>query len=364
MSDKVQFKILLVEDFDGDADIVAEFVEELGKGHYSLVRARKLSEADRLQESEQFDCVLLDLNLQDSKGLDTLYHFCQKGKGKLIPPIVILTGLDDEDTATKAMQACAHDYLVKTDINAKTLNRAIRFAVQRHSKEQMERLLAEQPLLSEVNNPGSSDEIASRGADDVKVGLDVINRLNKSNFGQVSGEGDSSRSATAPGDLQLVLQHVSVGQKAGEAVMTGLEQQVANLGRRVDLMGEAYNHLSIRVGTQERTVNNTQVAISDMRGDLRLITQQLRPMVALVEGDGKSPLVSRLESIERTIADKLEQSIDKSRLPGPGYGLLVAGWFGMAFMGVLVWLASHWYYSTHGRSADAGAQQPARSTRR
>jgi MinD-like ATPase involved in chromosome partitioning or flagellar assembly len=67
--------------------------------------------------------------LPDSRGLDTFTRLHAAAKGL---PVIVLTGLDDEDLALKAVRAGAQDYMVKGSISAKTLARSVRFAVERH----------------------------------------------------------------------------------------------------------------------------------------------------------------------------------------------------------------------------------------
>ena len=50
--------------------------------------------------------------------------------------IVVLTGFEDEDLAVKAVQSGAQDYLVKGDVEGKTVARSLRYAVERKRTEE------------------------------------------------------------------------------------------------------------------------------------------------------------------------------------------------------------------------------------
>lgn len=74
------------------------------------------------------DMALLDLSLPDSAGLDTLKTVCGRFPGL---PVVVMTGLSDEDTGIEALKLGAQDYLVKGQFDEKELKRVIRYAVER-----------------------------------------------------------------------------------------------------------------------------------------------------------------------------------------------------------------------------------------
>jgi PAS domain S-box-containing protein len=83
--------------------------------------------------SEHFDVVLLDLNLPDSGGLDTVRTFLSKNN---VVPVIVLTGLDDETTGLNAIQVGAQDYLVKGRTDGALLARTMRYAIERKKAEE------------------------------------------------------------------------------------------------------------------------------------------------------------------------------------------------------------------------------------
>ena len=79
------------------------------------------------------DIVLLDLNLPDSRGLDSFVLLHDRSPQT---PVVVLTGEYDESTGAQAVEKGAQDYLVKNQIDAHTLVRNLRYALARHRAQQ------------------------------------------------------------------------------------------------------------------------------------------------------------------------------------------------------------------------------------
>ncbi len=132
--------VLLVEDDDGDALLVSDELAET-LPDCTLVRLRTLGEA-LADPPEPLDCVLLDLGLPDTAGVETVARLRARLGGA---PLVVLTGLADESAGIAAVQAGAQDYLVKGRLEPGQLGRSIRYAVGRRATEEAERelLLAE-----------------------------------------------------------------------------------------------------------------------------------------------------------------------------------------------------------------------------
>jgi two-component system, cell cycle sensor histidine kinase and response regulator CckA len=122
-------KILLVEDNPGDVLLLQETLSEITFVELNLVNVERIKQALKLLQTENFDVILLDLVLPDSNGLDT---FIQIHEQAPLIPIVVLTGMADENLAIRAMQAGAQDYLVKGQVSGgDLLLRSIRYAIER-----------------------------------------------------------------------------------------------------------------------------------------------------------------------------------------------------------------------------------------
>ena len=126
-------KLLLIEDNAGDARLLREMFNEQGSPHTELAHVASLGEAERYLADRVVDIILLDLGLPDAGGLDALRRAKAAAPGV---PLVVLTGLDDESLATRALQAGAQDYLIKGQIETRGLLRALRYAAERKSMEE------------------------------------------------------------------------------------------------------------------------------------------------------------------------------------------------------------------------------------
>ncbi len=124
-------RIMLVEDNPGDALIINEMLKEIYNDQFKLVHFKRVDEGLK-HIKEDFDIMLLDLNLPDSHGVETF-----KTMNSHLPelPIIILTGLTDEDLAVNIVSEGAQDYLVKGQINKQLLSRSIKYSIERKNIE-------------------------------------------------------------------------------------------------------------------------------------------------------------------------------------------------------------------------------------
>jgi DNA-binding response OmpR family regulator len=123
---------LLVEDNPGDARLMREALREAEGRYIELVHVDTLAKALTHLDEERFDVVMLDLTLPDADGLTTLLRVHNHAPGV---PIVVLTGLDDEAVAVRAVGEGAHDYLVKGQVTGQLLVRAMRYRRKRTELE-------------------------------------------------------------------------------------------------------------------------------------------------------------------------------------------------------------------------------------
>ena len=128
-----RLRILLVEDNRADAVLLQEMLLQDAPGQFDLAWTTSLRETLERLGREPFDAVLLDLSLPDSHGLETITRL-----SAAVPamPILVITGLTDEHVAGEAVRCGAEDYLVKGQTDARSMIRAIRYAIDRKQGEE------------------------------------------------------------------------------------------------------------------------------------------------------------------------------------------------------------------------------------
>ena len=124
--------VLLVEDNLGDARLLREMLRDPAPAGYDVRGAETLKAASQYLAGSAADIVLLDLGLPDADGLESLQTI--RAAAPRVP-VVVLTGRDDEDLAVQALNEGAQDYLVKGQIDARGLRRALRYAMERRGME-------------------------------------------------------------------------------------------------------------------------------------------------------------------------------------------------------------------------------------
>jgi PAS domain S-box-containing protein len=121
------YRLLLVEDNPADADLTEERLHGVADFTYDLRHVVSLGGALEALDHETFDVVLLDLNLPDAVGIDTLRRLRAVGS---VGAIVVLSGLTDEDLRRQTLREGAEDFLDKDE--ARFLARSILYAFERH----------------------------------------------------------------------------------------------------------------------------------------------------------------------------------------------------------------------------------------
>jgi len=141
--DAATLRLLLVEDDSADAYLTQALLDEAGVDA-EWRHAESLTQIDFAAVEHWADCALVDLNLPDCEGLDTVKKVLDRAPRV---PLVVVSGTSDRGLALSAVHAGAQDYLVKGRINGELLAKTVYYAIERkliehqlHQAQQMAKL--------------------------------------------------------------------------------------------------------------------------------------------------------------------------------------------------------------------------------
>lgn len=143
--------ILYIDDNENDIRLIHDMVEQhslhsVDQDAFRFFRASSLKDGFRIVDGETIDLILLDLFLAETKGIDT-FRKCQEHVKDL--PVIVLTGLEDENLAIQAVREGAQDYLMKNHVDSFGLGRSIRYAIERKAQSVEKDKLRAQLLQSQ-----------------------------------------------------------------------------------------------------------------------------------------------------------------------------------------------------------------------
>ena len=121
-------KALMIEDNTADARLLREILAESEHIEFRLTVVNSLADGITNLKRGEFDIVLLDLNLPDSQGLDSVSQLLS---AHTRTPVVVLTGTESDELGLLAVAAGAQDFLTKGQLNRASAVRTIRFAIER-----------------------------------------------------------------------------------------------------------------------------------------------------------------------------------------------------------------------------------------
>jgi signal transduction histidine kinase len=125
--------LLILEDNPGDFFLIKEFLKRTSLPAYQIHHVERVSDAINLLQQQEFNLILMDLFLPDSDGIQTFMKIYPLARQA---PVIVLTGLVDEEVTLGTLQQGAQDYLIKGEYDEKLLEKTIRYAVERkHNQE-------------------------------------------------------------------------------------------------------------------------------------------------------------------------------------------------------------------------------------
>ena len=117
-------KVLLVEDNLGDARLIREIFRQQLSNYSKLSHVETMEGAERHLSTHSVDLVLLDLGLPDEQGLGAIRRVHAVAPKV---PVVVMTGLDDDEVAVQALEEGVQHYFVKSEVATRGLSRPLHY---------------------------------------------------------------------------------------------------------------------------------------------------------------------------------------------------------------------------------------------
>jgi diguanylate cyclase (GGDEF)-like protein len=238
-------RVLLVEDDEDDYVLTRALLAEEFGGRLTLVWADTRAKGLSHLTTESFDVALLDFNLGSETGVELLRDARARG---CRTPVIMLTGQDDRATDMEAMHAGAADYLVKGRVTGDMLERAIRYARERHRLLQEISALSLTDDLTGLHNRRAFMTMADQRLQLLERGGSLCLLI----FADVDG---------------LKAANDNIGHEAGDRLLADAARALQAAFRRTDLVA--------RIGGDEFVVLADGVGEEDMQSVLEKVQAQI-----------------------------------------------------------------------------------------
>ncbi len=163
---RAKIGVLLVEDNPADAQMIEELLAEANQADlasplYDVVRAASLSQATEILTRGDIHLIFLDTSLPDCSNLDAVARITALQPSL---PVVVMLDVYDETLLLSSIKAGAQDYLEKNTLNAASLSRLARIAIERKNAE-----VALQERPAALQNAYLFDEINRQGIENARL---------------------------------------------------------------------------------------------------------------------------------------------------------------------------------------------------
>ncbi|MGE5224399.1 MAG: diguanylate cyclase [Omnitrophica WOR_2 bacterium] len=160
---KDRIKVLLIDDDEDEYILLRSLVSQTSENSKVLIDIHWVGTYEAALKSilsKEYDAYLVDYHLGARTGLDLIY---EATKQEAREAFILLTGESDYEVDLAAMEAGAADFLVKSDVNFRLLERSIRYAIDRkRAQNELELRVQERTLELTRINRELRKEIAER----------------------------------------------------------------------------------------------------------------------------------------------------------------------------------------------------------
>lgn len=125
-------KVLIIEDDEDDFVILKHFLTKIKTEDYEVFWCNDFDEAEDEILKNQHDIYLIDHFLGKGEGIEIIEKIRERN---ILKPLILLTGAGNYNVDEKAMEKGASDFIVKKEIRSDTLERSLRYAVERYNQQ-------------------------------------------------------------------------------------------------------------------------------------------------------------------------------------------------------------------------------------
>ena len=129
-----QIRILVLDDDEDDAFLICDTIKEGSGASYSITVCHKPLEAAALLRDDAADIVLCDYLMGAITGIDFIKSMRSEG---IDVPIILLTGMGNENTDQAALQAGAADFISKDSVTPEVIDRSIRYSIANLERQKL-----------------------------------------------------------------------------------------------------------------------------------------------------------------------------------------------------------------------------------
>ncbi len=262
-------RLLLVEDDPVEAGLVEKVLSEGRAVDFAVQRVPDLTTAKMVAQAASFDMVILDLNLPDSQGVETLSQF-RSVVGDSVP-IVVLGDTDDDGNAETALYGCEAEFLGKLHLDHRIVPRLLYHLLQRQRSESgLRQLIATYPDGMVVVNVDGVVLFANPAASDL-FGRPIGDLINQQ-FG-IPVVGDGAIEIEISGRRIAEMRVVKINWLEQNAWLTSLreiterkkmEDELRDAKVEAELSNVAKTHFLTCMSHELRTPLNSIIGFSEM----------------------------------------------------------------------------------------------------
>lgn len=253
-------KILLVEDSPSDREILKHLLEAKFKGKVEFNEVSTLESAFDFLENKKTDCVVLDLHLPDSAGIET---FLKLNRRFPDVPFVVMTHSRDQNLAMKMIEEGAADFVVKSYGDEEEIFRRISFAVEKHRNS------------VRVATPDAARSYNKLQRANVNLQEAQAREENPSKIRDIQVEVTSAvadlsrRMFTQLQDINLKLTELSTKQEATSQTVKTLDKELLRGHSSRPSMRSQMDLLEHRIEILEEDVKDVETTVKDVEGTQR-----------------------------------------------------------------------------------------------